>query len=180
METWKALARNPNYEVSTEGRVREKARPVFNRGRIHSKPPRTIDPFIDTEGYAFVVMRKPMGTGAEKIFVHRLVMEVFVGECPEEMSVDHIDRVRTNNTLANLRYATKAEQTENRDLSGISGENSRFSKLTQANVDEIRKMIEMGFGDDVIASRFNVSSSAIRNIKTGKSWKIKNECEPGV
>ena len=170
METWKALARNPNYEVSTEGRVREKARPVFNRGRIHSKPPRTIEPFIDTEGYAFVVMRKPMGTGAEKIFVHRLVMEVFIGECPGEMSVDHIDRVRTNNTLANLRYATKAEQTENRDLSRISGENSRFSKLTQANVDEIRKMIEMGFGDDVIAVRFNISAGAIRNIRNGKSW----------
>jgi hypothetical protein len=111
-----------------------------------------------------------MGTGAEKIFVHRLVMEVFIGECPDEMSVDHIDRVRTNNTLANLRYATKAEQTENRDLSGISGENSRFSKLTQANVDEIRKMIEMGFGDDVIAVRFNISAGAIRNIRNGKSW----------
>jgi hypothetical protein len=111
-----------------------------------------------------------MGTGAEKIFVHRLVMEVFIGECPEEMSVDHIDRVRTNNTLANLRYATKAEQTENRDLSGISGENSRFSKLTQANVDEIRKMIEIGFLDSVIASRFGVGAGAIRNIRNGKSW----------
>jgi hypothetical protein len=170
METWKALARNPNYEVSSEGRVRERARPVFNRGRVYSKAPRQIEPFIDTDGYAFVVIRKPMGTGSEKIFVHRLVMEVFVGECPEEMSVDHIDRVRTNNALANLRYATKAEQTENRDLSRISGENSRFSKLTQANVDEIRKMIEIGFGDDVIAVRFNISASAIRNIRSGKSW----------
>ena len=170
METWKPLARNPNYEVSTTGRVREKARPVFNRGRIHSKPPRNIEPFIDPEGYAFVVLRKPMGTGAEKIFVHRLVMEVWVGQCPEDMTVDHIDRVRTNNALSNLRYATKAEQTENRDLSGISGERSRFSKLTQADVDEIRKMIKIGFEDGVIASRFNMSAGAIRNIRNGKSW----------
>lgn len=171
METWKALARNPNYEVSTEGRVREKARPVFNRGRIHSKPPRTINPFIDTEGYAFVVMRKPMGTGAEKIFVHRLVMEVFVGECPEEMSVDHIDRNRTNNAVSNLRYATKAEQSDNRDLSRISGENSKFSKLREVDVVEIRKMLEMGFLDSIIAQRFSVSASTIKNIRTGKSWK---------
>ena len=170
METWKPLARNPNYEVSTTGRVREKARPVFNRGRIHSKPPRNIEPFIDPEGYAFVVLRKPMGTGAEKIFVHRLVLEVWVGQCPEDMTVDHIDRVRTNNALSNLRYATKAEQTENRDLSGISGERSRFSKLTQADVDEIRKMIKIGFEDGVIASRFNMSAGAIRNIRNGKSW----------
>jgi len=171
VETWKALARNPNYEVSTEGRVREKARPVFNRGRIHSKPPRTINPFIDTEGYAFVVMRKPMGTGAEKIFVHRLVMEVFVGECPEEMSVDHIDRNRTNNAVSNLRYATKAEQSDNRDLSRISGENSKFSKLREVDVVEIRKMLEMGFLDSIIAQRFSVSASTIKNIRTGKSWK---------
>jgi hypothetical protein len=174
VETWKPLARNPNYEVSTEGRVREKARPVFNRGRIHSKPPRTIEPFIDTEGYAFVVLRKPMGTGAEKIFVHRLVMEVYQGECPDEMTVDHIDRVRTNNALANLRYATKAEQTENRDLSRISGENSRFSKLTQSDVDEARKMIGLGFDDGVIAARFGVSSATIKNIRNGKSWKNAN------
>lgn len=111
-----------------------------------------------------------MGTGAEKIFVHRLVMEVWVGQCPEDMTVDHIDRVRTNNALSNLRYATKAEQTENRDLSGISGERSRFSKLTQADVDEIRKMIKIGFEDGVIASRFNMSAGAIRNIRNGKSW----------
>jgi hypothetical protein len=37
-------------------------------------------------------------------------------------------------------------------------------------VDEIRKMIEMGFGDDVIAVRFNISAGAIRNIRNGKSW----------
>lgn len=171
METWKPLARNPNYEVSTAGRVREKARPVFNRGRIHSKPPRGIEPFIDTEGYAFVVLRKPMGTGAEKIFVHRLVMEVYVGECPQDMTVDHIDRVRTNNALSNLRYATKEKQTENRDLSSISGENSKFSKLKESDVTEIRKMIEVGFIDSVIAQRFGVGASAIKNIRTGKSWK---------
>ena len=119
-----------------------------------------------------------MGTGAEKIFVHRLVMEVYVGECPENMTVDHIDRVRTNNAVANLRYATKEKQTENRDLSSISGENSKFSKLKQSDVDEIRKMISIGFEDSVIALRFDVSVSAIKNIRIGKSWKIKNEHQP--
>ena len=170
METWKALSRNPNYEISSEGRIREKARPVFNRGRVYAKAPRNIEPFIDQDGYAFVVLRKPIGTGSEKIFVHRLVMEVFEGECPDGMTVDHIDRVRTNNAFSNLRYATKAEQTENRDLSRISGERSRFSKLTEADVGEIRKMIELGFEDSIIASRFNVSAGAIRNIRKGKSW----------
>ena len=159
METWKALARNPNYEVSTEGRVRERARPVFNRGRVYSKPPRQIEPFIDPDGYAFVVIRKPLGTGSEKIFVHRLVMEVFVSKCPDDMTVDHIDRVRTNNAVSNLRYATKAEQTENRDLSRISGENSKFSKLKEADVEEIREMICSGNPDNIIAKKFSVSIS---------------------
>jgi muconolactone delta-isomerase len=175
METWKALDRNQNYEVSSDGRVRERARPVFNRGRVYSKPPRQIEPFIDPDGYAFVVIRKPLGTGSEKIFVHRLVMEVFISKCPDDMTVDHIDRVRTNNAVSNLRYATKAEQTENRDLSRISGENSKFSKLKEADVEEIREMICSGSPDNIIAKKFSVSISAIRNIRLGKSWKVIND-----
>ena len=46
--------------------------------------------------------------------VHRLVLETFVGECPEGFTVDHINRIRDDNRLKNLRYADKQTQADNR------------------------------------------------------------------
>jgi len=45
--------------------------------------------------------------GSQKHFVHRLVLEAFVGECAEGMECDHIDRNRSNNRLENLRWTTQ-------------------------------------------------------------------------
>jgi len=49
----------------------------------------------------------------KRFYVHRLVMEAFVGECPEGMSVDHINRDRTDNRRCNLRFASAKEQCMN-------------------------------------------------------------------
>ena len=39
-------------------------------------------------------------------YIHRLVYEAFVGEIPENMTIDHIDGNPYNNRLDNLRLAT--------------------------------------------------------------------------
>lgn len=39
--------------------------------------------------------------------VHRLVYESFIGEIPEGMEIDHIDRNPSNNHLSNLRLVTR-------------------------------------------------------------------------
>lgn len=43
---------------------------------------------------------------SKTFYVHRLVLETFVGECPEGFECDHIDRNRSNNMLENLRWIT--------------------------------------------------------------------------
>ena len=50
-----------------------------------------------------------------KVFLHRVVAECWLGERPEGMQVDHIDRNSLNNDWHNLRYVTKSEQMKNRD-----------------------------------------------------------------
>jgi hypothetical protein len=108
---------------------------------------------------------------SRKYFVHRMVMDAFVGPCPEDMTVDHIDRDRQNNALENLRYATKSEQDENRDLSGISGENSKFSKLDWDKVKEIRRLYAQGKTIRIISGQFDVTKDTIRRVVDGKTWK---------
>lgn len=45
--------------------------------------------------------------------VHRIVLETFVGPCPDGMECDHKDRNRSNNHIENLRWVTKAENQHN-------------------------------------------------------------------
>ena len=60
------------------------------------------------------------------INVHRLVAELFLPNFYGKPTVDHIDRNRTNNSLYNLRWATRSEQCHNTNIrctntSGVTG-----------------------------------------------------------
>jgi len=99
-EEFRAIPGFAAYEVSNHGRVR------------NSKTKRLLSSFTMPTNYKVVGLqnnriRKQHG-------VHRLVMLAFVGQCPPDQTVDHIDRVRSNNVLTNLRYATTQEQHANR------------------------------------------------------------------
>lgn len=45
--------------------------------------------------------------------IHELVLDTFVGPCPEGYERDHINRDRSDNRLENLRYVTKSENQRN-------------------------------------------------------------------
>ncbi|CAL6086945.1 Conserved_hypothetical protein [Hexamita inflata] len=63
------------------------------------------------------------------IHIHRLVAEAFLGECPEDCEVDHIDRCRVNNQVSNLRYITHSHNCMNR--SSYKGHSAQyFTKLS--------------------------------------------------
>lgn len=58
--------------------------------------------------------------------VHRVLWETFNGPIPEGMQIDHINGVRGDNTLTNLRLVTKRENQQNakintRNTSGALG-----------------------------------------------------------
>jgi len=52
--------------------------------------------------------------GKKWYLVHRLIAETFLDNPENKPTVDHIDRNRENNNLANLRWATYSEQQQNR------------------------------------------------------------------
>ncbi|CAL6111130.1 Conserved_hypothetical protein [Hexamita inflata] len=63
------------------------------------------------------------------IRIHRLVAQAFLGECPEDCEVDHIDRCRYNNQLTNLRYVSGSQNCMNR--SSYKGHTAQyFTKLS--------------------------------------------------
>ena len=59
-------------------------------------------------------------TGNKTYLVHRVVWEWYNGKIPEGFILDHVNCIRTDNRLANLRLVTKTENAWNRGLSSLS------------------------------------------------------------
>ena len=64
--------------------------------------------------YAVWICRK---SKVKRLMIHRLVAECWLGDKPQGMEIDHIDRNTHNNHYTNLRYVTHSEQMKNRHLS---------------------------------------------------------------
>jgi hypothetical protein len=63
--------------------------------------------FRKNNGYRQVQIAK------KQYFVHRLIAEAFLNAIPEKTLVDHINRVRDDNRVENLRWVTSKENNDN-------------------------------------------------------------------
>ena len=94
---------NGMYEVSDLGRVRS-----WKLWRGTTRP-RLLTVRRSKAGYAVVGLRLRERTSPE--YVHRLVMETFIGPRPAGMEVCHRDGDRMDAYLTNLRYDTHSANT---------------------------------------------------------------------
>lgn len=123
------------------------------------------------EGYQVVGL---WVSGKQKLVrVHRLVLTVFRGECPEGMECRHLNGIRNDNRLENLAWGTRKENAEDRIRHGTGqrGERLWSVKLTEVQVIEIRRRYCLGgITQKELAIEFNVTSPSISHIITRRSW----------
>ncbi len=77
--------------------------------------------------------------------VHRLVLEAFVGPCPEGKECRHFpDRTRTNNRLENLSWGSHRRNCKDKRIHGTSaaGVKNNKTKITEKVVFLVRKLSE--------------------------------------
>lgn len=103
------------------------------------------------------------------LLVHRLVLEAFVGPCPEGHQVGHLNGNRQDNRLENLAYVTPAENQAHRVLHGTDhrGEQCHLAKLT---ADDVRTIRQSADSHASLGRRFNVSPNTIASIRQGRTW----------
>lgn len=82
-----------NYEFSNLGRVRNTL--------IH----RMVKGVPNSRGYLRICNTKTK----TRVFIHREVAKLFLGECPPGCIVNHIDGNILNNSVANLEYITQSD-----------------------------------------------------------------------
>lgn len=80
-------------------------------------------PWIDDKGYV-----KFHWKGKDQ-YLHRAMWELTRGRIPEGMMVDHIDGNPRNNSIDNLRLATRAENGRNRVIKPMTNIRKRKNKF---------------------------------------------------
>lgn len=128
MEEWKSISMFERYEVSNMGNIR--------RGN------RVLNPGLDTYGYRQVNLYKDGRRYTKKVY--RIVLEAFNPNTDNKPQIDHINRIRHDDRLENLRWVTVYENVRNsknftEDMLGISWNKKNSSYVVRLMTDNKRE-----------------------------------------
>ena len=177
----------PGYRVGDDGSDLS----CMKQGRYPRPDPyhwRKLKPTRQYRGHMSVFLGRD-----DQRLVHRLVLEAFVGPCPEGMECRHLDGNPGNNRLDNLAWGTPKENFADSMRHGTAycltpearehashlwdhvkhktGEKHHRAKLTDNQVAIIRAIPELGKRNDLarlLANEWGVTDTAIRLIAAGK------------
>ena len=100
-EEWRSISGYVNYQVSNIGRVR------------NATTEKILKPFLNKGGYYEISLRKE--SVKKECRIHRLVAQEFIDNPDNKQFVDHINHNKTDNTIFNLRWVSKSENSMNRN-----------------------------------------------------------------
>lgn len=123
--------------------------------------------------YLRVGLRAIPGGKPKTLYVHRLVMNAFVGQCPEGMECLHGDGDAGNCLLDNLSWGPRTDNAEDRRRHGTMpmGSNHKNSKLTEDQVREMRQLAAQGMSQRLIGLRYGIQQGSVSAIVLRKVWK---------
>lgn len=164
------------YEVSDRGEVRS----WLKKGHWNNQESSTahlVKPCVRKDGYISVVLTKPEAN-ARSYLVHRLVAEVFISSIPQNMHVAHLDGDKANNKLSNIAIVTPQENEKHKIIHGTNrrgtfekGSKVLWSKITEADVLNIRKLYNEGALQNDLAKKFGIAQTGVSSIVRRKTWR---------
>ena len=103
-EEWKVIdGYNNNYSVSNKGNIK------------NNKTNKILKQAINRDGYNKLCLS--MNGKKKTIDIHRLVAMAFIPNPENKPCVDHVNNIKTDNNVNNLRWVTNSENNYNQKLS---------------------------------------------------------------
>jgi len=171
--TYRLLPNDPGYRVGSDGTVwtclvrSGKSKTGRGSGVVPGEHWRQLRPASQPNGARYVSIRR------RSRLVHHLVLEAFVGPCPDGMECCHLDDDRTNNRLENLRWDTHRSNCADALRNGkqARGERHGNAKVT-ADVVRALRADYAGGGVTVaeLADRHQVSLAQAARIIRREHW----------
>lgn len=163
---YRQVSEFPVYRVGTDGSV-QRWRKKPNGDGCYWRP---LAPQRHSCGYLMVHFYG--NTKRYPRYVHRLILEAFVGPCPPGMEACHLNGDRTDNRVENLRWDTRTNNHADKKIHGTLAEGSRIgnSKLHESNIEPIRRLAAMGIYQRQIADAFGVTQVLVSRIVNGQIW----------
>ena len=125
-----------NYQISNLGNCRKKIKNGYQN----------LKGSIQNRGYRYIQLNRD-GKRLNFLF-HHYVAKLFIGERPDGLVIDHIDRNKLNNNVSNLRYITHQVNLRNSDryVDEIKEEDPKkravkLAKRNRAKITEQKKYI---------------------------------------
>lgn len=160
---WKTIQGFSNYEISTEGQVRNKNTQYILKGRPSKN------------GYLQVSLKEDETQKFKNQYIHRLVAQQFLINEENKREVNHKDGNKTNNNLDNLEWVTSSENQKHRHQIGITTTSNRKVGMFDKDgklIQEFNSIVE-AFTILNKPSRVNIDNALQGKQKTayGYIWK---------
>jgi hypothetical protein len=135
------------YQASNFGNIKNLQRFIKrSRGGLQKLRETVLKPHNNKFGYLSVGLSI---NGIQKTYtVHKLVMLAFVGK--SSLVIDHINGIKTDNRITNLRYCTQRENTTSSNVkkgnkfTGVSLNSPNYTKRYRARIRINGKQNELG------------------------------------
>lgn len=149
-EAWRPISGyDGRYEVSDQGRVR-------------SSSGRQLTISTNAKGYQSVALRD--AASWRRRLLHRLVLEAFVGPCPDGKECAHRDGNSRNNTVQNLGWLTRVENAREREMHRVARGLPHHSRKVHADLEAEIKAALGTASLGVIADRLGLCKATV--------WKV--------
>ena len=156
-----------DYSASSLGNIRRETPKRGTNRKRHLRVTRL------SSGYPYLSITR--NRTRKNFFVHRLVLEAFVGPPPTpQHECNHKNGIRSDNRIENLEWVTRKQNMRHSfEILGrqtLKGSRHNKAKFSDDQIADIRQS-PSSISNKELASQYGVSHSTIHRIRTYRLWK---------